>query len=72
MASNFIQELLSWIFLILIVVFSIYTVLWNVSRIYNTVKNYLYLKKNWSPENYFKYLIMKYYDVETPGSTGLK
>lgn len=62
------SELVSWIFFILIVVFSIYTVIWNVFSISNEIKNYRFLKQHWSPENYFKFYCNKYYgyDIEVP------
>lgn len=60
------ELIIGWIFFILTIIFLAYAVVWNIINLFNEIKDYRFLKQNWSPENYFKYYCNKYYGIEVP------
>ena len=61
-----ILEIINWGFFVIVVIFFIHAVIWNIISLFNDIKKYRFIKQNWSPENYFKYFCSKYYDIEVP------
>lgn len=61
------SKIMGWIYFILVLGFLIYVLIWNIIKLFYTIKDHRFLKQNRSPENYFKYYYNKYIEpIETP------